>query len=99
MPGHESESQEIMKWMATNVSRDIFVIIMEQYHPDAHVSKPKQPASKQAKRDSEKVESEVRYGEINRHVTRDEISSVRSAAERCGLWRFVEGARHDCFNL
>lgn len=39
------------------------------------------------------------YGEINRHVNRDKISSVRSAAENFGLWRFVEGARHDGFNL
>jgi putative pyruvate formate lyase activating enzyme len=43
MPGLEIEGQEIMKWMADNLSRDVFVNIMEQYHPDAHVGKPKQP--------------------------------------------------------
>src|SRR4051812_34427888 len=39
MPGYESEGQEIMKWMASNISRDVFVNIMEQYRPDAHVGK------------------------------------------------------------
>jgi len=29
MPGYESEGQEIMKWMASNLSRHVFVNIME----------------------------------------------------------------------
>lgn len=94
MPGKEDEGVEIMKWMAKNISRDIFVNILEQYHPDAHVGKKKR---------SKVVEPgdvvEVRYQEINRHVEKREISAVRSAAERAGLWRFCDPPRHDGFNI
>jgi putative pyruvate formate lyase activating enzyme len=38
MPGFESEGEEIMKWMASNISRDVFVNIMEQYHPGEYYS-------------------------------------------------------------
>ncbi|KAL4724820.1 hypothetical protein ACLX1H_008267 [Fusarium chlamydosporum] len=41
MPGKEDEGAEIMKFLAKEVSTDCFVNIMEQYHPDAHVGKPK----------------------------------------------------------
>ena len=37
MPGKEDEGEKIMAWLAENVSRDVFVNIMEQYHPRAHV--------------------------------------------------------------
>ncbi|KAE8450373.1 hypothetical protein EG329_006447 [Mollisiaceae sp. DMI_Dod_QoI] len=103
MPGYESEGVEIMKWMAENVSRDVFVNIMEQYHPDAHVGKPKRP------RRSVPVPVEpggegnpdetVRYEEINRHVTKEEVSAVRQAAEKAGLWRFCDPPRHDGFSI
>ena len=41
MPGLEEEGATIMRWLAKDVSRDMFVNIMEQYHPDAHVGKPR----------------------------------------------------------
>src|SRR5690606_17652327 len=41
MPGFEAEGAEIMKFLATEVSKDCFVNIMEQYHPDAYVGRPK----------------------------------------------------------
>ena len=106
MPGYESEGEEIMKWMAGNVSRDVFVNIMEQYHPDAHVGKAKRGHKSSVTpteqggdvKPAEKVDT-VRYEEINRHVTKEEISSVRAAAEQAGLWRFCDPPRHDGFNL
>ncbi|KAF4626284.1 hypothetical protein G7Y89_g11876 [Cudoniella acicularis] len=107
MPEHESEGEEIMKWMAKNISTDVFVNIMEQYHPDAHVGKPKIPRRSpvapadpkvRANDDPEPV-SELRYGEINRHVSKDEISTVRKAAEQAGLWRFCDPPKHDGFAL
>lgn len=96
MPGYESEGKEIMNWLAGNISRDVFVNIMEQYHPDAHVGKVKRP-HKSSRTGTD--ETEVRYADINRHVTKNEISGVRNAAERAGLWRFCDPPRHEGFNL
>src|SRR5271156_5741613 len=39
MPGFEEEGTEIMKWLAKSLGRDVFVNVMEQYRPDAHVGK------------------------------------------------------------
>ncbi|KAG4440669.1 hypothetical protein IFR05_003867 [Cadophora sp. M221] len=103
MPGYESEGEEIMKWMAGNVSRDVFVNIMEQYHPDAHVGKVKHPRRNVAKPvdvgGKPLPEEAVRYEEINRHVTKEEVSTVRAAAEKAGLWRFCDPPKHDGFAL
>ncbi|KAH0552877.1 hypothetical protein GP486_006920 [Trichoglossum hirsutum] len=41
MPGKEDEGQKIVQWLADNISKDIFINIMEQYHPDAYVGKPR----------------------------------------------------------
>jgi len=106
MPGHETEGEEIMKWMAGNISRDIFVNIMEQYRPDAHVGKPKHPRRIRPATtepgdepmNKEKIDA-VRYDEINRHVSKDEISAVRKAAEQAGLWRFCDPPKHDGFAI
>lgn len=114
MPGLEDEGQEIMKWLADNVSRDLFVNIMEQYHPDAHVGKPKHASAgleqHKSKSSNKSVEigsilprrdktPTVRYEEINRPITRDELSSVSSAARSAGLWRFCDVAEHGGFNI
>lgn len=106
MPGKEDEGIEIMKWLAENVSSDLVVHIMEQYHPRAHVGKPK----RSKKREQTVVEpggvlaspatsDEVRYSEINRPVSLDEVSCVRKAAENAGLWRFIDAAEHGGFNI
>lgn len=93
MPGKESEGEEIMKWMAANISKDVYVNIMEQYHPDAHVGKPKRTKVVDPGGVS------VRYEEINRHIKEEEVSAVRLAAEKAGLWRFCDPPRHDGFNI
>lgn len=94
MPGKELEGEEIMKWLASNVSKDAFVNIMEQYHPDAHVGKAKRA------RQLEKVtDGAVRYQDINRPVSKQEVSTVRVAAEKAGLWRFCDPPGHDGFSL
>ncbi|KAK3390561.1 hypothetical protein B0H63DRAFT_466013 [Podospora didyma] len=98
MPGLESEGAEIMRFLANEVSRDCFVNIMEQYHPDAHVGKSKRRTRQPSKFPAE-VAQEKRYAEINRPVSKDEISAVRVAAEAAGLWRFCNPPRHDGFNL
>ena len=91
MPGLEDEGREIMRWLAQTLGRDVFVNVMEQYHPDAHVGK--------AKRGSTHATEAVRYGEINRAVNKREIGSVQAAARGAGLWRFAEAAQHGDFNI
>ena len=110
MPGKEDEGREIMRWLGDNISRDIFVNIMEQYHPDANVGKPSRSSRASPSLGSfegastdepRRVSSSVslRYHEINRAVTGQEISTVRKAAEDAGIWRFCDPVRHDGFNL
>lgn len=96
MPGKEAEGEQIMKFLAENISRDIFVNIMEQYRPDAHVGKPKRRIRKETVGEGEQ---EVRYADINRPITKEEISVVRKAAEAVGLWRFCDPPRHDGFAI
>ena len=106
MPNKAGEGQEIMHWLGNNVSKDLFVHIMEQYHPDAHVGK--QPRSSEVNPSPGHATGDagerpktapVRYNEINRAVTAQEVSSVRKAAEEAGLWRFGDPARHEGFNI
>jgi putative pyruvate formate lyase activating enzyme len=98
MPGFEAETAEIMRFLANHVSKDCFVNIMEQYHPDAYVGKPKN-RSNTSTRTSDGDAAEKRYADINRAVTNEEISSARKAAEAAGLWRFCDPPRHDGFSL
>jgi putative pyruvate formate lyase activating enzyme len=94
MPGQEDEGVEIVKWLAENVSKDLYVHIMEQYHPRAHVGK-----SKRAKGGSlEDGAGGKRYAEINRAVRDSEVSRVQKAAEEAGLWRFVEVSDYGGFS-
>ncbi|KAI9668050.1 MAG: hypothetical protein M1821_000870 [Bathelium mastoideum] len=106
MPGKEDEGKEIVRWLADHVSKDLFVHVMEQYHPDAHVGK-----SKRTTRASLRVEEpgglpatgdvveKVRYEDINRAVSQVEMETVRRAAQQAGLWRFNEVAEHGGFNI
>lgn len=99
MPGKEDEGQEIVKWLADNVSKDIFVNIMEQYHPDAHVGKQKRTKSTVPSQTMEESGGAVRYADINRPVNKEEIGVVQRAAREAGLWRFAEAAEHGGFNI
>lgn len=49
--------------------------------------------------EAEAGKDSVRYADINRAVTADEIGTVRRAAEAAGLWRFCDPPKHDGFNL
>ncbi|KAH8889752.1 radical SAM superfamily protein [Thozetella sp. PMI_491] len=105
MPGCEEEGAQIMRYVAEEVSRDTFVNIMEQYHPDAYVGKPRRTSSKggsspdgDAAAGVSKRE-EKRYAEINRAISSEELSTVRQAAENAGLWRFSDPPKHGGFNI
>ena len=83
-----------MRFLAGHVSKDCFVNIMEQYHPDAYVGK-----KKRVKRQDGQSSDEARYEDINRAVSDGEVSIVRKAAEAAGLWRFNEPPKHDGFAI
>lgn len=128
MPGREAEGARIMRFLAEHVSRDVFVHIMEQYRPDAHVGKPRRrqqragsgkatgdgndggerdeggqggaaAGDKMAEVVGEEKKEEVRYADINRAVSKEEISIVRKAAEEAGIWRFCDPPRHEGFAI
>lgn len=99
MPGKEDEGREIMRWLAENVSRDLYVHIMEQYHPDAHVGKKKRVTRRVHFGEGDAPKEEVRYSEINRAVRDEELKSVRDAAAKAGLWRFCEANENSIFHL
>lgn len=115
MPGLEEEGAKIMRWLAEEVSRDMFVNIMEQYRPSAYVGKERTRGRRKEEvngeaaaagegeegrgEEKEKKKEERRYAEINRAVKGEEVESVRKAAERAGLWRFCDPPRHDGFNI
>ena len=95
MPGMEGEGKSIMSWLGSEISKDLFVNLMEQYCPDAHVGK--------LARAGANVDGQAalppRYQDINRAVTEEEVSSVKGAAEAAGIWRFCDPPRHTGFSL
>lgn len=106
MPGKEDDGVSIVQWLSQNVSRDLVINVMEQYHPRAHVGKPRRERKGNAEDVIEpraanegRKEGNLRYQDINRPVTDEEVSTVRKAAQDAGLWRFIEPARHGGFNI
>lgn len=87
MPGREAEGAEIMRLLASDVSADCFVNIMEQYRPDAHVGKKRRRTN------------EIRYADPNRPSTAEEVSSIRRAAVDAGLRRSNEASGHHGFTI
>lgn len=99
MPGKEAEGVEIMNFLAKEVSTDCFVNIMEQYRPHAHVGKKKRSKVKKDGQTEDGEPGQVRYAELNRAITNDELSSVKKAAIDAGLWRFNEPPKHGGFAI
>jgi putative pyruvate formate lyase activating enzyme len=75
MPGYGAESEAILDWLAREVSPDTYVNLMAQYHPAHEVGQPARDGG-------------VKYAEINRRPTLDEIHQAYQAARHSGLWRF-----------
>ncbi len=106
MPGYEEEGRHIMGWLAENVSKDLYFHIMEQYHPRAHVGKSRrakvkktmdmiEPEGRSAGND---VKQQVRYEDINRAVSMDEVDNVKKVAVDSGLWRFAAASEHSLYS-
>jgi putative pyruvate formate lyase activating enzyme len=81
MPGLVEEGREIFRWLAEEVSRDTYVNIMAQYHPEYQVGR---------KADVTGGGCGIAYEEINRLPEREEIAAAHAAALEAGLWRFDE---------
>jgi len=75
MPGLLNESQEILKFLANELSPDTFVNIMAQYHPSHRVG-------------TRSADGKVLYAELNRRVTTEEMAEAYESARAAGLWRF-----------
>jgi len=75
MPGLVEESKQIVRWLASEVSKDTYLNIMGQYRPQYLVGR-------------RSGDGKVKYEAINRPPTYRELSEVRRAAEEAGLWRF-----------
>ena len=111
MPGHEEEGKHIVRWLAENISKDLYIHVMEQYHPRAHVGKERRGKIARAKGVAEgtvepggepagqKAKKQVRYEDINRAVRLEEVETVKKVAEESGLWRFVEAPEHEAFSV
>lgn len=97
MPGHEEEGKHIIRWLAENVSKDLYVHVMEQYHPRAHVGKAKRSTRGRAQDVAsqtvepgglpaeDKAKEQVRYQDINKAVSLDEVNGVKKVALQSGL--------------
>jgi putative pyruvate formate lyase activating enzyme len=83
MPGKEEEGEKIMRWLGEEVSRDVFVHVMDQYHPDAHVGKPK---GRQRRRDGVSGEAEKKDEE---EETESVGASTKSKVDPGGI-RYAE---------
>jgi putative pyruvate formate lyase activating enzyme len=79
MPGQHAESAAIFEWLAREVSKDTYVNIMAQYHPDYEVG-------------SLAADGKQKYAEIRRLPEGREIEAAYEAARWAGLWRFDERA-------
>lgn len=83
MPGLPDESRAIFQWLADELSRDTFVNIMAQYHPDHHVGR---------KYADDQGYLAIRYEEINNSPNVYEIRNAHEQAREAGLWRFDKQA-------
>jgi putative pyruvate formate lyase activating enzyme len=84
MPGLLEETRQIFQWFAEEVSRDTFVNIMAQYRPAYQVG---------SVADAGPQAGTIRYQEINRRPSSEELEAAHEAAMQAGLWRFDERRR------
>jgi putative pyruvate formate lyase activating enzyme len=75
MPGQLEETAAIFEWLARELSRDTYVNVMGQYHPDYQVG-------------SLAANGVTRHPDIARRPTAAEMEAAYAAARRAGLWRF-----------
>jgi len=77
MPGQTDEAAAIFGWLAEELSPDTYVNVMGQYRPEYEVGQVTQ-------------HGDVKYREIARRPTKDELLDAQQVARDAGLWRFDE---------
>ena len=77
MPGQTDEAASIFQWLAQTLSPDTYINILGQYRPEYEVGEI-------ARNDS------VKYPEINRRPSREELGGAYEEARKAGLWRIDE---------
>ncbi|MFQ5994243.1 MAG: radical SAM protein [Acidiferrobacterales bacterium] len=77
MPGQYDEAAAIFEWLASALSPDTYVNVMDQYRPDYQVSKGAN-------------NGQPKYADINRKPRSAELEGTYESARRAGLWRFDE---------
>ena len=80
MPNYVNEGQNIMSFLAHEVSKDLYVNIMEQYRPTFTVGKGEKRAR----------HGFTKYEEIDRPIEESEMEQVKNHAKAQGLWRFED---------
>jgi putative pyruvate formate lyase activating enzyme len=75
MPGDVAGTEDIMAFLAEEISPDTYVNMMDQYHPAAKVVSGR---------------FKERYSPINRRITQPEYHRAMEAAAQAGIWRFDE---------
>jgi putative pyruvate formate lyase activating enzyme len=75
MPGLSDETETILNWLASEISKDTYVNVMGQYRPE-HKAGSKSPDGK------------LMYGSLNRRPTAQEMNRAFDSARQAGLHRF-----------
>ena len=74
MPGQEDEAEAIFRWLATEISPDTYVNVMDQYRPVFETA-------------DRGRDGEPKYADIDRRPLPTELAAARAAAHRAGLSR------------
>ncbi|PNY28922.1 hypothetical protein TCAP_01153 [Tolypocladium capitatum] len=91
MSGKEAEGPDIMRFLASELSTDYFVDVMEQYRPGAHVGNEKRGRS------SGRPDDEA--GTPTSTAMLAERKSLDPQGCRGGIWSFKEPPQHDGFAI
>jgi putative pyruvate formate lyase activating enzyme len=78
LPGNLAGTDQILSWIASALSKDAYVNIMDQYHPAWHAAN---------------VNNEIPFSVLRRPVTASEYRAALRAATACGLHRGFSTSR------
>eukprot|EP01065_Artemidia_motanka_P018389 TRINITY_DN21701_c1_g1_i1.p1 TRINITY_DN21701_c1_g1~~TRINITY_DN21701_c1_g1_i1.p1 ORF type:complete len:1023 (+),score=335.00 TRINITY_DN21701_c1_g1_i1:390-3071(+) len=87
LPNDLAGTTDVMRFLVSEVSRDTYVNVMEQYRPEHRTD----PSAKQ-------FDAWTAKYELHRHPTRKELRSAKAAAERVGIRRFDDRCDVERFN-
>lgn len=80
MPNYVDEGKSILSFLANQVSKDVYINLMEQYRPTFKVGEGEKRAR----------HGFTTYDEIDRPIHDSEMDILRLHAQDLGLWRFED---------